>query len=1433
VLTARSVASPGRDVLAVSFPGREAGGAERYSCVRLWVSADDDIDAALLEIDDSLWPSASVRAPLRWGKFTGGLAWRAATIMAQHPVPAEVNPLNRRHPYRWDLRLPGDPPDADATGAALFTGELLTGIAVGDPAACVPVSAAASATDFLACIEAAQRRPLHLEPVELDGAIQRRSAANDPRTPADLLDPARAIAPFHGRPDAVRRLMDWCGTSAPLAGRLLTGTAGIGKSRLAGELSRALVDQGWLVVELSVTRLPTHALNHLELVDRPVLVVADDLDSDPESAKAVVEHLVRHGPRSRVRLLMLARTAGHWWYRWRADLGDQAVVTAEPDSLDAPTVEAGEPDWVEVAAAFATHLDGVVPSAPPTGAVDSTPLATGIGILAALLADPARPGVPSEDVLIDRAFSDWERAAHTLQADTRRYWRDCIEVATVCQPADRAEALGVLAGVPGLDGDANLSTRQELADHLRALFPPRDPGLFWGHPLPAGLRDHYLAGVTAPPAWLPAIGRLRPPGRIEAALVVLAETAIRSELMANALSVLILGDIEGLGPATVAAASRSDAATVLLAGLAAAVGREALTSETCERLLRAVPVQAGALASFAVTLRQRVVRDLQAQKDRVPGAGLRLTEQLTALAGEMAAAGDLDGGLLVARQAVDAASELTALRPVDIAVPQVLAALRTQARLLREADRVPEAIEVAIAEAMRCRVEARADSVYLPRLADTLAFLGELCLANGDAGRASSAIDEALAHYRGSAQAHPAILARTLCLLSDAQFAAGAPSAAAASLGEAVLLFRDLADAHPYGYLQRFAATSGVLAERLWAAGEAQAAAAAAERAVEVYRRFAAAHTDGYLPELTHALCRRSDLLAATGRGEEALAAAQQALLGTRGVPELIPLRELTAALHTVLRRHLEHGDRKRSVEIAVELVAVHRRAVEQGRLDLRPALAQALANLSALLGAAGQLAQSRLAAEEAVALLPAEMSGRYARARAAALNNRAIVLGEVGAAGDLDAVARAVEDAEAATEILAGMAGIDDLARALATLSARRAAAGDLEGSVEVAVRLVDVHHEGDQIAYAAALYILAERYLAVGEWEAAGETIDRCRSVYDEIRRLRPESLRAEAAESSMLIARLPSGHRPHGRVIAAVRHAVALYRELVVDDEAALEALAESEETLARLLEADGQPTAAIDASRHAVATRASLAADGSPHDLALLAVALDAHARRLADAGAGSAISVARDAVATARRIRDPALRNPAHAAAAHLLSTLLDGSVGPDIVEALTHATTAVTLYRRLAEDDPDQYLVHLAHALDGRARRHGKVGNLARRAADAAEAVKVHRMVARKRPQHRPVFADALVKLAAVTPVEDTDARRQIYEEVVATYESLEAHHSGLYTAHLINALTRLIDILAQSGRRHRADRDRRRRQAEALEARLRMSGVQASPATS
>ena len=126
------------------------------------------------------------------------------------------------------------------------------------------------------------------------------------RTLRALLAPEAGLTRFEGRDDERADLLRWCTDGAGAPVRVLVGPAGVGKTRLAVELARAL-PEGWAT---GIARPGTTA----QIVPaaagcrRPVLIIVDDADTE---AAADIAALFEHAAAApdRVRVLLVARSA--------------------------------------------------------------------------------------------------------------------------------------------------------------------------------------------------------------------------------------------------------------------------------------------------------------------------------------------------------------------------------------------------------------------------------------------------------------------------------------------------------------------------------------------------------------------------------------------------------------------------------------------------------------------------------------------------------------------------------------------------------------------------------------------------------------------------------------------------------------------------------------------------------------------------------------------------------------------------------------------------------------------------------------------------------------------------------------------------------------------------------------------------------------------
>jgi len=364
----------------------ESGGL--VAAVVVWHCYDDAVDVALLEITDSAWVVPVWRHRVRWGRFVTGRVGQACVAVGFPAVVATPRRRDTHHAvgvlnpaslveaglYAVEVTNPPAVPGAGGSGwsgmsgAAVQSDGLLVGVVTVDPGGfdsrrlvTVPITAVAGDAGFAGVVAEHSGGAPVVEPVELAALAHQVSVAG---SPAELLRADAAAAPFRDRPE-LAQLLDWCHDPAWSGVRLVAGAGGQGKTRLARHLATGLYQgsgtsgggQGWATLVLGEHAGPAD-LGVLAELRVPTLVVVDYAEGRTAQLDALVAALDR--AEARVRLLLLARTAGAWRTdrvgpaRHLAVLADDRIVVplspVEPDA--AGRVHA----WREAVAALAGRL---------------------------------------------------------------------------------------------------------------------------------------------------------------------------------------------------------------------------------------------------------------------------------------------------------------------------------------------------------------------------------------------------------------------------------------------------------------------------------------------------------------------------------------------------------------------------------------------------------------------------------------------------------------------------------------------------------------------------------------------------------------------------------------------------------------------------------------------------------------------------------------------------------------------------------------------------------------------------------------------------------------------------------------------------------------------------------------------------------------------
>jgi hypothetical protein len=506
------------------------------------------------------------------------------------------------------------------------------------------------------------------DPPESSGAVGASGGSLCVPRPSQLLRAETRTARFRSRTAELERLTAWC-AGAGVRSHLVSGPAGVGKSRLALELADRLAATGTWDVEF----LAPNA--HFPVsVRRPLLVIVDDAETRQEQVAGIL-HAVNAGPvAAPIRVLLLARD------NWRDGLESEMNSSEElapPDSA-----RFGHADAVADAADdYAGTLTALgFPCRPPdrlfpAGRTDAPDLpgALQASVLAGLLGLTGR----AEDQLVRHELACVQRSSdeHGLELPADAV-QSAVAVAILCGAASENAALTALGHVPALrDADIRIRT----ARWLRELYPPAASGRspYWDGSLPDPLTEDLIAALVTPGFLM---GMLMETTREQdrRALTVLARAAATRPGLRVCLTEL-LSVLPGLSPVAVDVALSGGYPAPLAEALTTLAKNAALPAE----LLDAIPAGTTLLGEFPVLLAESLVQVYERRAETHPESGPRgLARMLIELAERLADLGRADQALAVAQRSVDAAGRLVG----QLDYPALAAeSLRRAAELARRA----------------------------------------------------------------------------------------------------------------------------------------------------------------------------------------------------------------------------------------------------------------------------------------------------------------------------------------------------------------------------------------------------------------------------------------------------------------------------------------------------------------------------------------------------------------------------------------------------------------------------------------------------------------------------------------------------------------------------------------------------------------------------
>jgi tetratricopeptide (TPR) repeat protein len=812
--------------------------------------------------------------------------------------------------------------------------------------------------------------------------------ADDGGSPAALLRADHEVVQFTGRHDELRDLRSWARGSAPGIVRLVTGPAGMGKTRLAVEFAARLAADGWRCGLLNVGQ-GGQAIAAITAAGVPTLLVVDYAEASVDLVPLLTA-LADHEGEPVIRVLLLARALGSWWQphgplrRHGAVRDALAGAEAMPLGPLAFLPDRHREVFDTALKAFAGHYGIPAPEVrlrPTQG--DVPVLLLHAAALVAVL--NARAGTPDAQVA-----ATWDVVKELLGHEAR-YWADTAvahgldqhgigdrtypqvaAIAGLLGANDETQARLVLRRLPDLAGMPEL-TAGAIAGWLRELYPATDSS--WLGPIQPDLLLEYLAtsvfGNSG--ALTEAAFTGLPKDRAYHALIVLARaldhypvpaTGLLQQLLAAEADVLALSavrlarNLESLALAQVIAAVVADApiSERLIAELAADL------RETSVALLPAV---------IAVYLRVgtgQLANGQVADAAKTAAVLMELAHQL-AQAGLLAAEADALRATAIVYRALEQAEP----GPHRASLAQALSNLGSVLHSLG-LSREAASVQAEAVDLFR-DVEQAKPVGQRENLAWALYNLGTLLASLGQDLEAVSVDAEAVKLYRAAERKEPGhyrtYLARALGILGSALSNIGRTQEAEATLLEAVELHREMdgdAPGHLRARLARILLNLGTTRFRLGRAEEAESAMA---EAVALLRTTDQDEQDLLSDDLANALSRLGNLLGALGREQEADPLLIEAVTRYRAAEQAEPGRHRVMLAATLSDRGviLRVLGQERQAEPVLKEAVAHYRAAEQAEPGRhRVMLAETLARYGEVLRALGQERQAESALKEAVA---------------------------------------------------------------------------------------------------------------------------------------------------------------------------------------------------------------------------------------------------------------------------------------------------------------------------------------------------------------------------------------------------------------------------------------------------------------------------------
>ena len=297
-------------------------------------------------------------------------------------------------------------------------------------------------------------------------------------------------------------------------------------------------------------------------------------------------------------------------------------------------------------------------------------------------------------------------------------------------------------------------------------------------------------------------------------------------------------------------------------------------------LLDALPQQTVALRSLALDWQQRTVTLLRNKVTEQPDLKTTLAISLNNLAVRLSAVGDYDEALKAAQEAVDILRDLANANP-DAFRPYLAGSLNNLANRLSAVGKRDQALKAAQEATDLYTVLADANpDAFRPDLAGSLNNLANRLSAVGRRKEALKAAQETAELYTILADANPDAfrpdLAMSLNNLANRLSEVGKRDLALKAAQESVTLYRDLADANPDAFRPDLAGSLNNLAYHLSNVGKCDEAIVSARESARIYYQLCNKFPDAFKDNFTIAMTTWLSLCHGVSR-KEAFTLLQQA----------------------------------------------------------------------------------------------------------------------------------------------------------------------------------------------------------------------------------------------------------------------------------------------------------------------------------------------------------------------------------------------------------------------------------------------------------------------------------------------------------------------------------------------------------------------------